>query len=479
MHRPNRRAFLKGSIAAGAFAGFAIGGTKASGRILGANDAIRVGVAGLNGRGGTHVDEFTKADGVEVTYLIDPDSRTFADRVKTVENRGGKTPKTVADVRRALDDPNLDVLSIATPNHWHALMTVWACAAGKDVYVEKPCSHTVLEGRAEVEAARKHDRIVQQGTQGRSIRRWAEVAELARTGKLGKLLVSRALCYKPRPTIGLKPNSTPPAELDYDLWLGPATALPYNANYVHYNWHWFWPFGNGDIGNQGVHQMDVARWMIPGATLPNSVVSLGGRFGYEDQAETPNTLVTAFDFDGTPLIFEVRGLESDYYQGQKVGNILHFEAGVVTDNSYYPEGQSGSAPLPEVEAELGPGRGHFENFIEAVRSHKSDDLNAEILEGHRSSALCHLANISYRLGALTPADGGSPIQDAVEPLAEAIDRTRSHLADANGLDLAKLDFRVGPKLAFDPQAERFVDAPEADRMLTRTYRPPFVIPGLN
>jgi predicted dehydrogenase len=475
MTRPNRRAFLKGSLAAFG-AGFAIGGTKSSGRILGANDTIRLGVAGLNGRGSSHVGEFSGMDGVQVTYLIDPDTRTFGDRLATVKRKGGNTPKTVQDIRRALDDKELDAVSVATPNHWHSLITIWACQAGKDVYVEKPSSHNVREGRVAVEAARKHDRIVQHGTQSRSSRRWAQVAEIARQGKLGKLLISRGLCYKPRNSIGIKPDTQAPPEVDYNLWLGPAADHPFNENYVHYNWHWFWDFGNGDIGNQGVHQMDIARWMIPGATLPQSVMSLGGRFGYKDQGETPNTELTVMDFGGTPLVFEVRGLKTDDFHGVKVGNILHFEGGIVTDNGFYPDGKTEKAPLPEVEASRGPGGGHFENFIAAVRSRKTDDLNADILDGHYSSALCHLANISYRLGEVVSFNGGTPKTGDCKEMTEALGRMEAHLSGGNGIKLDGLEYRLGRKLAFDAKAERFVDNPEADRLLTRAYREPFVVP---
>ena len=276
----SRRQFLNRSLAAASVgAGFAIGGTKSSGRVLGANDTVRVAVAGLNGRGGSHVDEFGKMAGVAIACLVDPDTRTYEKRIRQVESHGGRTPSTVQDIRRVLEDKNVDVVSIATPNHWHALMTIWAVQAGKDVYVEKPCSHNVHEGRIAVEAARRHQRIVQHGTQSRSSKEWALAAEAVRSGKLGKLLISRALCYKPRGSIGFKPVAPPPPEVDFNLWLGPAPEQPFHANLVHYNWHWFWDFGNGDIGNQGVHQMDIARWLIPGpdgkgVTYPRTVTSV-------------------------------------------------------------------------------------------------------------------------------------------------------------------------------------------------------------
>ena len=317
----HRRSFLKKTLAAAAT--ITVAGTKSSGRVLGANDTIRIGVAGLHGRGAAHVAEFTRMPGVQVTYLIDPDTRTFVGRATEVQKRGGNNPRQVQDVRRALEDRNLDAISIATPNHWHALMTIWAAQAGKHVYVEKPCSHNVKEGRIAMEVARKNNVVVQHGTQSRSDPGWANVVEVIRSGKLGRLLVARGLVYKPRTTIGIRPNTTPPKEVDFNLWLGPAAQQAFHANLVHYNWHWFWDFGNGDIGNQGVHQMDIARWGIPGATLPRSVLSVGGRFGYADQGQTPNTQMAIFDFGPTKLIFEVRGLRTDRYRGELVGNIFH------------------------------------------------------------------------------------------------------------------------------------------------------------
>ncbi len=477
MARLNRRKFLQGSLA---FAGatFAIGGTKSSGRILGANDAIRIGVAGLNGRGGSHVDELTKLDNVQITYLIDPDTRTWGKRIKTIQDRGGSAPRTVQDIREALDDKNLDAVSVATTNHWHALITIWACQAGKDVYVEKPCSHNIHEGRIAVEMARKHQCIVQHGTQNRSNPEKARVVEVIKSGQLGKLLVSRGLCYKPRGSIGVKPPSTPPGELDFNLWLGPAAVQPFHANLVHYNWHWFWETGNGDIGNQGVHEMDLARWAIPGATLPRSVVSLGGRFGYTDQGQTANTQIALFDFGETQLIFEVRGLQTGDYRGEKVGNVYHLEAGTIVGTKFYPNGSTEPAPLPELKSlvQRGPGRGNFGNFIAAVRSRKTTDLNADIQEGHYSSALCHLANISYRLGREVAFEPKTQVLGDNPAAIETLDRMERSLTDNNGLKLDTLKYRLGRKLLIDAAAEHFVNDAEADRLLTREYRAPFTVP---
>lgn len=474
MSRQNRRTFLKQSLAAvGAGAAFTIAGTKSSGKVLGANDTIRVAIAGLNGRGGAHVGELAGMQGVEITYLIDPDTRTWASRVEAVRSAAGNTPRTVQDVREVLDDPNVDCLTIATPNHWHSLMTIWACQAGKDVYVEKPCSHNVREGRMAVEAARQHGRIVQHGTQNRSSPEYAGGIEFIKSGQAGKLLVSRGLCYKPRGSIGVQPATDPPAELDFNLWLGPAPDQPFHGNLVHYNWHWFWDTGNGDIGNQGVHQMDIARWGIPGATLPRSVISLGGRLGYEDQGQTANTQIAICDYGDTQLIFEVRGLPTDAYQGEKVGNVFHCEEGTVIVNKFYPKGSSEPETLPS--APRGAGGGHFGNFIAAVRSRKQSDLNADILEGHYSSAVGHLANISYRLGEKVPFNPRTKTFGDNRDAYDALERMEAHLS-ANGLELDGTQYTLGRNLTIDVENETILDDSQAAQLLTRPYREPFVVP---
>ncbi len=472
MSQVNRRNFLKGSLAT-AGAVFAI--SKPSGSVIGANDRINVAVSGIHSRGGTHIREFQGMDGVEVICLVDPDKGTFPGRSKEVVERGGKKPKTYQDIRKALDNKDVDVLTIATTNHWHALQTIWACQAGKDVYVEKPVSHNVHEGRVCVEAARKYNRIVQHGTQSRSSSGWWKLAEIVKKGTYGKLLVSRGLCYKRRKSIGFKPHSKPPENVDYEMWLGPAPEQPFNGNLVHYNWHWFWDFGNGDIGNQGVHEIDRSRWMIPGATWPKSVIALGGRFGYEDQAETANTQIALFDFGETQLIFEVRGLETPPFHGDTRGPILHFEEGMVVRGKFYPKGSNKAQDLPNVDVDLGPGGGHFGNFIAAVRSRKRSDLNAEILEGHRSAALCHLANVSYRVGKLVPFKPRTDIQGATDALYETLDRMEEHLVD-NDVPINKIGYRLGRFLEFDAKTESIKNDPEADIMMTRQYRQPFVVP---
>ncbi|HZZ77896.1 MAG TPA: Gfo/Idh/MocA family oxidoreductase [Gemmataceae bacterium] len=478
MSRLTRRDFIKGSVAA--MATITIAGTKSSGRVLGANETIRIGVAGLNGRGASHVGAFAPMQDVQITYLIDPDTRTYRARQQQIGNRSN--PRTVQDVRRCLEDRNVDAISIATPNHWHSLMTIWAAQAGKHVYVEKPCSHNVHEGRIAVAMARRHNVIVQHGTQSRTEGPWANIIEAIKSGRYGRLLVSRAIVYKLRNSIGNRPTGNPPTELDFNLWLGPAQRTDYHANLVHYNWHWFWAFGNGDIGNQGVHQMDIARWAINGATLPRSVVSVGGRFGYTDQGETPNTQVTLMDFGDSKLIFEVRGLSCRHYRGQGTGNDssnhFHLEQGIISGNRFYPRGEGQGEAIPNMNPRRGPGGGsHFANFIAAVRSGRRADLNADIEEGHYSSALCHLANISYQMGTNAPFAPRTRAFGDNRDAIETLERMEAHLSGPpHNLRLADLQLKVGPLLQVQARTENFGDNATANRYLTRQYREGFVVP---
>jgi predicted dehydrogenase len=481
MARLSRRSFIKHTLATAATV--TIAGTKSSGRVLGANDTIRIAVAGLNGRGGEHVKEYAGMKNVEVVYLVDPHQGTYKGRQKQLTDAKHQEAQTLTDIRKALDDKELNAVSIATPNHWHSLMAIWACEAGKDVYVEKPCSHNIHEGRIAVEMARKYKRIVQHGTQSRSGQGNADLAALAQSGKLGKLLVSRGLCYKDggtgfttRGDIGTKPPKDPPANLDFNIWLGPAPEQPYHENLVHYRWHWFWDFGCGDVGNQGVHEMDKARWFIPGAVWPKSVISFGGRYANNDQGQTPNAMVTIFDYGETLLIFETRGLKSPAFRGQSIGNILHFEEGIVAGNKFYPKGKGDGEPLPKVaSAEKIVGGNHFANFIECVRSRDYSKLHADIEVGHVSSGLCHLGNISYRLGKETDYDPKIGKLSGNEFGTEALVRMADHLKD-DGIKFDGKNLRAGRKLDFDSKTERFVKDAEADALLTRNYRKPFVVP---
>jgi predicted dehydrogenase len=480
MRPMTRRSFLKGAAAAAAFPLVTVAGTKSSRRVIGANDTIRVAVAGIHGRGQDHISELLaqmKGDKLEIVTLIDPDSSLFDSRKKRITEKGGKEPACVQDIRKALDDKNIDAVTIATPNHWHSLMTVWACQAGKDVYVEKPISHEVLEGRRCVEAARLYKCMVQHGTQQRSsANRAAEIAAL-QSGKYGKLLVSKGYCCKPRWGIGTKPIGTPPAALDFDLWLGPARDQAYHANLVHYNWHWFWDFGNGDIGNQGVHEMDVARWAIQGATLPTKVWSLGGRLGYEDQGQTPSTQMAVMEFGDVLLVFEVRGLvgkNKDF--PQRVENEFYTTEGRIANGRFYAgNGEKGEA-LAKAEAKVTPG-GPFGSWLRAVRSRKAEDLNADAEIAHYSAALCHLPNISYRLGEKVPFDKKTGRLGDNREVVETFENLRQNLK-AVGVKLEETEYTLGKVLTMDPKEERFTGegSEKANALLTRAYRKPFVVP---
>ena len=502
MMKMNRRTFLKGSLAAAATV--IIPGARFSARAYAVNNTVRVGVAGFKGRGSNHMSEYLSMKDVDLCWLIDVDSKVLAGGVARVEKARGSKPKSTQDIRKALEDKELDAISIATPNHWHTLMTIWAVQAGKDVYVEKPCSHNVFEGRIASDIIAKSKQIVQHGTQSRSSANWARIVELTKSGKLGKLLFSHGFASKTRSSIGFKDVADPPPELDFDLWLGPAPKQPYHANLVHYNWHWFWDFGNGEIGNQGVHQTDICRWAIPGSTYPTTVFSIGGRFGYKDQGQTPNTQLTVYDYGGTIAVMEVCGLVGGRSKSTtkpasagpagetegagtagpgegkvaRVSNDFVYEAGTVVNGStFYPKGSDKPGEMPKIEGKLGPGKGHFGNFIAACRSRKNEDLNAPYLEGRYSSAICHLGNISWRLGKDVAWKEVAKNPFGKNDYANAAwDRLQEHLAKNRGLKLDEMQCRLGRALQFDPGPEKFLNDPEADALLTRPPRKPFDIP---
>ena len=476
----SRRRILQAAAASSVFPLFTIAGTKASGQVVGANDRIRVAVAGINGRGGSHIDAYASAKdkGVEIAYLVDPDSRLFKSRTKTVEGKAGNTPECVQDVRRALEDKSLDVVSIATTNHWHSLITIWACQAGKDVYVEKPISHNIFEGRQCVTAAAKYKRVVQHGTQNRSSEGKAKEIAAVHSEKYGKLLVSKGFCCKPRWSIGQKEPGTPPEGFDFNIWLGPAPEQPYHGNLVHYNWHWFWDTGNGDIGNQGVHEMDIARWAIKGATLPTKVWSMGGRFLPDgpDQGQTPNMQLAVMEFGETQLVFETRGLVGKHKDYPAiVSNEYYTTDGVIKGGKFYKTGSSEGESLKVDETPAVIPGGPFGSFLTAVRERKfENNCNAEV--AHYSSALCHLANAAYRMGkpgefAAAKATAGSNPQ-----VVEALDRINANCV-AVEVKPSALNYTVGPSLAFDPKQEKFVGNDLANALITRKYREPFVVPA--
>ena len=498
MRSISRRDFFQDSAlfaAAAATLGASGRGTAAEGAPAakkgGAGERLRVAVVGVRGRGMSHVHGFlAPKNNCVITAICDVDSAVISPAMKAVEKAQGKPPRYEKDVRKVVEDRDVDIVSIATPNHWHSLMAIWALQNGKDVYVEKPVSHNVSEGRRVVEAARKYDRICQAGTQSRSSSGMRDAMRFLHEGKLGSVHLARGLCYKLRPSIGkVSGPQQAPKTMDYDLWCGPAPHRPPHRNTpfngtVHYDWHWVWDYGNGDLGNQGIHEMDKARWGLNKNELPRSVVSVGGRFGYVDDGETPNTQVCVFDYGDCELIFEVRGLPSKSpFPGRKspgdglkpqnfVGNIFYGTEGVLVCPSY--TGGVAYNRDGEVIKEFAGNEDHFANFLRGVRSRRRADLTADILEGHLSSALCHLGNVSYRLGAEGSFARGGQAFDGDKEAAETLGRMEEHLK-AHRADGGPC--RVGPKLRFDPAAEKFIDNPEANALLTRQYSPGFEVPA--
>lgn len=453
----NRRSFIK-KTAAGA-AGVALGATafsaKSYGNILGANDRIMLASIGIRGRGKGLMQSFSKmyGDGVMVKTICDVDSQFFAEKAKlAAENQKGHKPDTEVDLRKVYDDKEIDAVVIATPNHWHALATIWACQAGKHVYVEKPSSHNVWEGRKMVEAARKYDRIVQVGFQNRSISNVMQAMQFLHSGGIGEVYMARGTCFKPRDSFGISEDSTPPSTLNYDLWLGPASYRQYNEKKGHYNWHWHWDTGNGDTGNQGPHQFDVARWGLNKKEHPVKVQSMGGIFGvspHECSQETPNTQTSVFEYaDGKILEFETRGryTNAESKAEIKIGNMFYGTDGWMEVNGSnwkaYKQRETdpfAGSDMAETAAIGGDksfrtapdSKGHFGNFIDALRSGNREDLNCEVAEGHMSTVLPLIANIAYR---------------------------------------------VGETLRFNGEFEEFIDNEEADMLLTRKYRYPYIVP---
>lgn len=486
----SRREFLEKSIFATATMALAPRVFAADTDAKPADQKLRVAVVGIKGRGGSHIAGFGSRPDCEIAAFVDVDEAILNNRADEIEKKTGKRPTLYSDMRKCFEDKSIDIVSIATPNHWHSLAAIWAIQAGKDVYVEKPVSHNVSEGRRVVEAARKYKKIVQTGTQSRSNPGMREAIAFVHKGGIGEVKLARGLCYKPRGSIGPKGNYDVPASVDYDIWSGPAEIKPLSRKSLHYDWHWMWDYGNGDLGNQGIHQMDIARWGLGEMNLGESVLSYGGRFGYEDAGETANTQVSIHEFaGGKRLVFEVRGLKTSPFQiPYKEGDTQKFTESSVGVIFYGSEGYlvipsySGGTVLDKngvptgVTFKGGGDENHFANFVNAVRSRKHEDLNADILDGHLSSALCHIGNISYRLGSPmlvkdlnTKFSGDSEAQ-------ETLDRFQQHLRE-NKVDPDTTKVTVGPKLTLTPN-EEFTGplAAEANKMLTREYRAPYVVP---
>ena len=447
MATTNRRHFLKTSVLA---AGVAVAAVPAVAQAQGAGDRVRVGIVGLRGRGKSHIEAIRQmeAENVELAALCDCDESVLASALDAYEKQTGQRPAAYKDLRKLLEDKSIDAVTYATPNHWHSLGVIWACQAGKDVYVEKPGSHNIREGRKMVEAARKYQRMVQHGTQCRSSPNIREGIAKLKEGVIGEVYMARGLTYKLRGSLGFhSPRPVPPG-LDWDLWTGPGPKQDYST-FNHQRWHWRWDFGNGDVGNQGVHQLDLVRWAMDLQTHPLKVQSMGGKYTHEDSGETPMVQNVCYQFAGRKLIveFAVRNWYTNSEAGFRdvypfvqpdfpVGTIFLGTEGYMLFpdySSYYtflgPKRELG--PSAKVEGSPIMDLPHFQNWIGAVRSRKPEDLNAEILQGHYSAAMCHVANIAYRTG-----------------------RT----------------------LQFDADKEQFVADPEADHFLAREPRPPFAVP---
>jgi predicted dehydrogenase len=429
--------------------------------ISGANERLNVAVIGIRNQGTVHLNSWCSlkdSHNVQVRALCDTDERLFEPALKLVAEKTGVTPVTNWDMRPILENKEIDAVSIVTPNHWHALAAVWACQAGKHVYVEKPASHNIWEGRKMVEAARKYNLRMQVGLNNRSSRNVREAIAFLHRGEIGEIYMARALVFKARDSYGMAKDGSPPAKFHYDQWLGPAPQRPYNEKRSHYNWHWYWDTGNGDTGNTGPHQLDIARWGINKNEHPVSVYSAGGIYGFRHEEEprtpgvrvyggvetyghdkttqeTPNTQTAVYKYaDGKMLELETRGRYTNHEgsRGQEVGNIFYGTDGwlEISGSTWKAFRKRGKEPFAESKDSERERSSHWANFVDAVRAGKNEMLHCDINEGHLSTSLCHLANISYRL-----------------------DRA----------------------LKFKGAAEKFVGDAEADAMLTRVYRKPYVL----
>ncbi|MEQ9068991.1 MAG: Gfo/Idh/MocA family oxidoreductase [Gimesia chilikensis] len=430
MSEVTRRSFLQTS--AGAVAATSLLSNTARADV---NGKIRIAVLGVNGRGRTHIKAVGDVEGADVVLLCDPDEQVLAKRAAEFEKKYGRKVETETDMRKVFDRDDIDVVTVATPNHWHSLATIWACQAGKDVYVEKPGSHNLFEGRKMIEAADKYKRIVQHGVQLRSQPAIQEAVEHLRKGTIGDVYMARGLVFRWRPSIGKKPNEKAPSYLDWNLWQGPAQETDFSRRYVHYNWHWTWDYGNGDVGNQGVHETDMCLWGLD-VKLPSQITAMGGKFLWDDDKVTPELLTTNYFYpeENKMIQFEVRPWCTNTEDGATVGNIFYGSEGYMVIKGYKSYetylGQK-REPGPKNSGD-DPVVAHFTNFLDAVRSRKAETLNGPVETAHTSSGIAHLGNIAYRLGR---------------------------------------------QLNFDPKTEQFVNDPEADKYLTRQYRKPFVVPN--
>lgn len=482
-----RRDFIKKSVFG--TAGITIGAmgfsAKSYASIMGANNRFRIAVCGVNGRGKSHISGFSKQENVEIVYLVDPDSVILGSRVSQLRDQEegiSSRVKGVADVRHVLDDKKIDAISVATPNSWHSQMVIWAAQSNKHCYVEKPASHDIYEGRVALAAAEKYGIVVQHGTQRRSDPKWARQVSDIRSGKYGKMVVSHGFACKPRQGIGFEPSSNPPDHLDWNLWKGPAIISSYNKNLVHYNWHWNWRVGNGELNNQGTHQLDVAYWALDAEienTHPVRVMAIGGRFSWKDQGETPNTMFALAEFaNGQYVFFNVRNVNYEGYE-REVTNRFYFEdGGKLSGGEYIPHNGSQPRDVPITEVEITPG-GNYGSFIAACRANDPTMANGTMNDAHFSCTLGHLMNTSYRLGEKVPFNAKAGQFGDNKLAYEEFMKIHDIAHEGMGVPEDKAEYVVGPWLEFDGEAEHFVGdhSIEANRLLADPRNAEYDIPS--
>lgn len=392
MNELHRRSFLVGTTAAG----LALATRATTARTAGANDTVVLALMGANSRGSQLAQGLAKQTGAEIAYVCDCDSQAIEKGIETVTANGGRKPRGIRDFRQALDDPAVDALVCAAPNHWHAAATIQACLAGKHVYVEKPASYTADEGERMIAAARDTKRIVQVGMQRRSGPLYQKVVELVRDDAIGRVLYAKSWYMRIRPTVGRSKEVSPPDWLDYNLWQGPAPERSYRENVIHYNWHHFWHWGNGEIGNNGVHTIDICRWAMD-VDYPSAVTVSGTKLRYpDDDQETPDTLTATYDCDGRTIVWEGLSWSPDYRSRSQVGIELRGEqATLYVDDGGYTIYDLKGKVVAQGKASRGDAE-HLQDFLDAVRT--GTRPNADIEEGHKSAMFCHLGNIAYRTG---------------------------------------------------------------------------------
>ena len=479
----NRRTFLQTSLAAGAAISLP---ALAYGRVPGSNEKIRCAVIGLNNRGNDHI----RGLGENVVAYCDCDQEILDKRAD------GKDVAKFVDYRKLLEQKDIDAVSIATPNHQHSIMGIRAAMAGKHVYCEKPVSHNVWEGRQLSEAQNKYDRVIQCGTQSRSSPSLQKAVAWVQGGALGKIKYAIGTCYKPRKSIGKLDSALKIGKkLNYDLWCGPAEKRDLFRPQLHYDWHWDFNTGNGDMGNQGIHQMDIARWFLGYDTISPRVLSIGGRLGYEDAGDTPNTQTVIHDYSGAPLIFETRGLPKakefqakvekkdpkywdrnmDDYRGSKIGVIVQCEKGYVVVPSY-TAAKAFDNDGQELKSWEGGGD-HYANFLDAVTTNDQSKLNAPIEQGHISSALCHTGGVSHQLGEkVSLSEIETSLSKESDIFKDSFGRLKEHLI-ANGVDVnSEAELTIGADIKFDVKSEQVLDNEKANSMMSREYRAGFEIP---